>query len=128
MSVSICIRARRLSPAAIARTLINLVEIDIELYEAKIVTASPWSIVWVPDDEAETSTMSDVSILLDRGYGSCGELACAYAAWLAVFRHGGKTLQLVPNGSLDAWHVRATRGRCIYDPQVLGNPELRSLR
>lgn len=125
MSVSLCIRARRIEADTIARMLVALVEINVAIYERREVIVAPWptrnspGIVWEPDAADNVATLHDASILHERGYGSCGELAAAYAAWLAVHHHGAKTMQLLSNGP-DAWHVTATRGRTVYDPQILG--------
>jgi hypothetical protein len=119
VSVQLCIEATTLSADTIARVLVTLVEHNIELYAAGEVTRSPFQLRWIPDDYATASVLRDAVVLERRGFGSCGELACAYAAWLAVHHHGPKTLQLLSNGP-EAWHVTATRGRTIYDPQVLG--------
>ncbi len=125
MSVSICIRAKRIDAETIARTLLTLVDLNVELYRARDVTVAPWptrsspGLVWIPDEPANVSTLHDASLLQERGWGSCGELACAYAGWLVVYYNGSGNLQLLSNGP-DAWHVTATRGRTVYDPQILG--------
>lgn len=117
--MQLCIETVSLSADTISRVLITLVEHNVELYAAGEVTRSPFYLRWEPDDYAHASVMRDAVLLDRRGYGSCGELACAYAAWLAVHYNGARTLQLLSNGP-DAWHVTATRGQTIYDPQVLG--------
>lgn len=119
MSVSLCIRAKRFDAETIARTLLTLVDLNVELYRSREVTTAPWSLVWIPDEPANVSTLHDAALLEERGYGSCGELACAYAGWLVVYHKGSGNLQLLSNGP-DAWHVTATRGRVVYDPQILG--------
>lgn len=119
MSVSLCIRAKRLDADTIARTLVTLVDLNVEIYRSGEVTRAPWYLTWVPDDPANVSTLHDAILLEERGFGSCGELACAYAAWLVVYQHGAGNLQLLSNGPA-AWHVTATRGKLIYDPQFIG--------
>jgi hypothetical protein len=120
VDLNLCIRARALSARTITTVLHALVEINVEIYSAGLVTRSPWRLRWVPDGYAPTSTLRDAQILDDAGEGSCGELAAAYAAWLIVHKHGDAGVELLSDGP-NAWHVRALQGSTVYDPQILGD-------
>lgn len=119
MAVNLCIRAYELQPETIARVLVALVEMDVDQYASGLVTRSPFTLRWVPDPMGDTAMLRDAYCLTDRGYGSCGELACAYAAWLQVHSRGEGKLDLLSNGE-NAWHVVANAHGRVYDPQHSG--------
>lgn len=130
MSVSLCIEVDRLPASAIARTLDLLLALDVDLYRAGVVKQPPWGLLWVPDQLvicdanacrfADISKLQDVAVLQRRRQGSCGPLACAYAAWLHVHERAASSVQLQQGASDDEWHVVARVGSTIYDPQTIG--------
>lgn len=119
MSVSLCLAVHALPAETVASVLAALVELNVEIYRQGVATRSPFDLRWVPDELAEVSTMRDAKLLEDRGYGSCGELAAAYAAWLVVHADGEGELDLLSNG-VQQWHVVARIGDRVFDPQHLG--------
>lgn len=119
MSVRLCVEVHRAPPELIAGVLAALVEHNVELYRSGEVQRSPWQLRYVPDEHAPESILRDARVLMMRSYGSCGELAAAYAAWMVVHEHGSGTLELLSDGPA-SWHVVATKGRTVYDPQILG--------
>lgn len=78
----------------------------------------PWGLRWVPDAYDDVVILQDVTELHQRGYGSCGPLAAAYAAW--EIHHGRDAgIQLLSNGP-QSWHVVASSNGRIFDPQTIG--------
>jgi hypothetical protein len=139
MSVRLCLAVHRLQPKTIAALLEALVLHNAEQYAAGLVTSSPFDLEWRPDQLMEcdddgcriasTSTLRDAKLLQERGYGSCGELAAAYAAWLQVngvraagsgrTRRGRGDLKLIRTG-INTYHVVAVFFGTVYDPQAIG--------
>lgn len=129
MSVRVCVAVHRAHPRLIAAMLAALTEHNVAQYKAGLVKRPPWHLEWRPDQLVEcdddgcriasTSTMRDAKMLEDRGYGSCGELACSYAAWLEVNKGGEASLTLIRTGA-DTYHVIAEHGGQEYDPQTIG--------
>jgi hypothetical protein len=128
MTVALCMSLTYASRPTIEAVLDALVDHNVELYRTGHIRGAPWWLAWVPDELvvcdavscklADTSTLQDVRELYQAGRGSCGPLACAYAAWL---RHSGEAARtrLISTGQ-DLWHVVAVVGRKVYDPQVIG--------
>jgi hypothetical protein len=118
------------SPRFLMACLMALVELNAELYNARSNLHAPWSLIWVPDQLevcdasgcrfADTSTLIDVVDLERIGAGSCGPLACAYAAYAATrARARDVSIELLPDVE-DAWHVVAHANGRLLDPQVIG--------
>lgn len=124
-----CVALHRAQPKLIAAVLDALFAHNVEQYRAGIVKRPPWHLEWRPDKLVEcdddgcriasTSTMRDAKMLEDRGYGSCGELAASYAAWLEVHKGPGASLDLIRTGA-GTYHVVAFHGGVEYDPQTIG--------
>lgn len=128
MSISICILMRRHTPIGLTRTLEALVAHNVELYSAGDVTVAPWGLRWTPDPYDNVVILQDVVELQARGHGSCGPLACAYAAW-QIHKGADAGVQLISNGP-ESWHVIAMSNanglrdgdaRRIFDPQTIGD-------
>lgn len=119
MPVRLCLALDVADPETIADVLRVLVHVDLRLYKDQVVVDPPWGLRWIPDGVADTSTLRDVALLHERGYGSCGELACAYAAYVSFSQGRGCSLQLLSNGP-DSWHVVAIDGDRVLDPQMIG--------
>lgn len=125
-----CMRVTYASPRFLMSCLLALVELNVELYAARPNLRAPWALIWTPDQLetcdasgcrfADTSTLLDVVDLQRQGYGSCGPLACAYAAY-AVQRSRARdvSVELLPDVE-DAWHVVAHANGRLLDPQVIG--------
>jgi hypothetical protein len=132
MSVSICIRMHAIDEVTIEQVMASLVEHNVHLYRAKIVTGSPWLLRWIPDQPllcddkgctvADTSVLDDAAELERKRVGSCGSLACAYAGYLvARGKDAGVDLQRTGKGT---YHVVAfDSDRVIYDPQTIGGSQ-----
>lgn len=130
MSVGICTEVTYADPRLLAAVLGALVDHNAELYQRGVVTTPPWSLRWVPDQMrtctvegvckmSDASVLQDVAILEKRGFGSCGPLAAAYAAWQRV--HGGRAyVELMPDVEDGAWHVVAWSDGVKLDPQTIG--------
>lgn len=117
--VTVCLALGGICDPDLWDILRALVAINARVYEQGL-AADPWSVRWVPDDYGKSATMRDARVLLARGWGSCHELAAAYAGYLRA------------NGSRDAdvivldvgpreWHIVAQAGGQVYDPQELGS-------
>ena len=135
MSVSVCIEASILPGETIVAVLDALVTLNERLISQNRVRMPPWNLRWVPDElvvcdasacaYADTSKLQDIVVLMDRGQGSCGPLACAYAAWLTVVDGRPATVRLISTGR-DKWHVVALADgadgtpEVAFDPQVIG--------
>lgn len=121
MAVGLCLRVKRARPETIMAIAVALANLNGDLYTEGRELAAPWSLRWVPDEPARTSTLRDVELLLDDGQGSCGELAAAYAGYLWA-REGRTDVQidLIENGP-DSWHVVASApDGTVWDPAVIG--------
>lgn len=129
MSVRICIETAGLPGTTILDVLLALHALDVQQYKRRIVTVSPFHLGWVPDQLVECNdtgcwvnreaNLRDAYLLEQRGYGSCGELACAYAAWLDVTKGEGAQIVLSGQGK-NLWHVVAEYDGRTYDPQAIG--------
>jgi len=119
--ISICIHARRVPPQTILGLLDVLVAHNVALYRDGEVTGSPWHLRWVPDEHDVVVLLQDVAVLSQKGYGSCGPLACAYAAYMIAVRRKVARVKLLrnPAGGPNSWHVIAVSGKTILDPQFM---------
>jgi hypothetical protein len=127
MSVAICLEVETATEDTIAGAMELLVERNVAIYRAGLARA-PWGLRWVPDElvacddhgcKVARVTMQQDAIVIERnGQGSCGSLACAYAAWLIV---GGVDagIDLWPNGA-GKYHLIAKDRERTYDPQQIG--------
>lgn len=112
-----------LSAEAAEREIVDMIG-GLVLYNVRIYRSgralAPWGIRWVPDARERCVVMHDAKALLERGYGSCGELAAAYAAWLRTHGDEGAQVQLTLTGT-NEWHAVAVAsdGR-VYDPANIG--------
>lgn len=127
VSVSICILMRKVTPIGIGGILDALVAHNVEIMRLSNWTTPPWHLRWRPDDFDNVVILQDVTELYQRGYGSCGPLACAYAAW-EIHRGRDAGVRLISNGP-QSWHVVAESNgnglrdgdaRRIFDPQTIG--------
>jgi hypothetical protein len=77
--------------------------------------SSPFDVAWKPDDYDTMVILSDARILESRGYGSCGELAAAYAGFFAANGFPAE-IELLRVGA-NAYHVVCHARGHVYDPQ-----------
>lgn len=129
MAVTLCMRVHAIDPEDIAAVLAALAERNERLYRTMLrrggSAPSPFDLIWHPDQLidcdstgcslVDTSVLHDAVLLHKRGYGSCGELSCAYAGYLAAVQGQNATIELISTGA-GKWHVVAHANGRTYDP------------
>lgn len=97
--------------------LVELTSRNFALYSQGVVADPPWSLAYDPDARSRTVAMRDACMLASAGKGSCGELAAAYAAWLALEGDPDVQIAVIPQAT-NEWHAVAIGGDgTTYDPQ-----------
>lgn len=129
MTVRMCIRlhgqevaCELASPSdveALGSHLRMLANVNARLFRTSV-HFDPFVIPYRPDNFADHVVFSDVRVLLERGYGSCGELAAAYAGYFLA--DGIPAVVLVHRVAENSYHVTCRSRGTVYDPERIGTP------